>query len=84
MTPPGQHERHFVRRAQDGTPRALYRAALGWPQRWLHFAWQDLEELARDRVMRQVYFGLEDLDEIAQADVDQVQAALDLRVSKEP
>jgi hypothetical protein len=59
-----------------GRPRALYRVQGGWPQRWAAFGWCEMDEGARDRVMRQVYFGLEDLDDVAPSDLAQVRAVL--------
>jgi hypothetical protein len=67
---------YHLRSDDDGTPRALYRVTDGWPVRWQPFDWEDLEADARDRVMRQVYLGPEDLDAVPPDGVAAVQAAL--------
>jgi hypothetical protein len=53
----------------DDTPRALYRVEGGRTLRWRHFDWEALEGGARDRVLRQVYLGPEDLSPLPEAEV---------------
>ena len=67
---------HYLRSRDDGTPRALYRVTEGWPTRWSAGGWVEVDEVERDRLMRQVYLGPEDIDPVAEADLAKVQAAL--------
>jgi hypothetical protein len=72
---------HYVRADADGGVRALYRVTSGSAEAWERFEWRPLDEQRTDRIMRQVYFGLEDLDRLPDAEVWKAQAALRARAT---
>jgi hypothetical protein len=53
------HPEHFVHTGEDGEVKRLYRVTRGTAEAWERFEWRPLDEARHDRIMRQVYFGLE-------------------------
>jgi hypothetical protein len=72
---------HYVLAGGDGEVKRLYRVTSGKAEAWERFEWRPLDEARHDRIMRQVYFGLEDLDRLPDAEVWKVQAALRARAT---